>query len=94
MGQKKNNRRNTVATVDNDARYSKAEVTPLRPANTPSPSATATLKPNSTRSAGPTHEQIARRAHEIWIRNGRKPGQDRQNWLEAEAQLKKELGGR
>lgn len=39
-----------------------------------------------------THEQIAKRAEAIWIQKGRKPGQDEQNWREAEAQLKAELG--
>jgi hypothetical protein len=35
----------------------------------------------------PTHDQIARRAYEIFDKNGRVPGQDVQNWLEAERQL-------
>jgi len=35
---------------------------------------------------------IAKRAEAIWIQKGRKPGQDEQNWREAEAQLKAELG--
>ncbi|HRV49205.1 MAG TPA: DUF2934 domain-containing protein [Sedimentisphaerales bacterium] len=39
-----------------------------------------------------THEMIAKRAEAIWIQKGRKPGQDEQNWREAEAQLKAELG--
>jgi len=38
--------------------------------------------------AGPTHEQIARRAREIWLAKGCPVGQDTQNWLEAEAQLR------
>jgi hypothetical protein len=42
----------------------------------------------------PTHDQIARRAHEIWIKRGCKPGMDRQNWFEAEAQLRAELSGK
>ncbi len=39
-----------------------------------------------------THDQIAQRAHQIWEKRGRPAGQDEQNWLEAEAQLKRELG--
>ena len=39
-----------------------------------------------------THEQIAARAKAIWQAKGCKPGQDAQNWSEAEAQLKAELG--
>ncbi len=39
-----------------------------------------------------THEQIAQRAEVIWQQKGCQPGQDDQNWSEAEAQLKTELG--
>ncbi len=35
-----------------------------------------------------TQEMIARRAFEIWERNGRPEGQSEQNWHEAEAQLR------
>jgi hypothetical protein len=45
--------------------------------------ATATL-------TAPTHEQVARRAREIWEQRGCPPGQDEQIWLEAEMQLKRE----
>jgi hypothetical protein len=40
----------------------------------------------------PTHKQIEDRAREIWRRKGCPIGQDEQNWLEAETQLKKEMG--
>lgn len=36
---------------------------------------------------GPTHEQIARRAYEIWQAKGRPSGQDVQNWNEALQEL-------
>ena len=39
-----------------------------------------------------THDQIAARAFEVWQRKGRPNGQDAQNWAEAEAELKRELG--
>jgi hypothetical protein len=39
----------------------------------------------------PTHKQIEDRAKEIWRRKGCPVGQDEQNWLEAETQLKKEM---
>ncbi len=42
----------------------------------------------------PTYEQIAQRAKEIWTKKGCLPGQDEQNWLEAERQLKAEMAGR
>jgi hypothetical protein len=38
-----------------------------------------------------THEQIAKRAYEIYLRNGAVPGRDEQNWLQAEAELRQEL---
>jgi hypothetical protein len=42
--------------------------------------------------AGPTHAQIAERAESIWRKRGCVSGQDEQNWHEAEAQLRAELG--
>lgn len=47
---------------------------------------------SATSSVGPTYEQIARRAEEIWQQKGCPPDQDDLNWREAEAQLKSELG--
>jgi hypothetical protein len=56
-----------------------------------SSSKVVTLRPAK---AGPTHEQIAERAHDIWMRNGRPLGLDQANWLEAEAQLMADLSGK
>ncbi|MBN2132628.1 MAG: DUF2934 domain-containing protein [Sedimentisphaerales bacterium] len=39
----------------------------------------------------PTREQIAERAEAIWRQRGCVPGEDEQNWYEAEAQLRREL---
>ena len=39
-----------------------------------------------------SHDQIAERAKNIWIERGCPSNQDEQNWLEAENQLKQELG--
>ena len=36
----------------------------------------------------PTHEQITRRAYEIFIERGRPEGRDLEHWLEAEKQLR------
>ena len=44
--------------------------------------------------SAPTQEAVARRAYELWIKKGRPQGQERQNWLEAEAQLKAQWQGR
>ena len=35
----------------------------------------------------PTHEQIARRAYQLFEQSGRIPGRDLENWLAAETQL-------
>ena len=35
----------------------------------------------------PTHEQIARRAYEIWIQSGYVTGRDVENWAQAEREL-------
>ena len=35
-----------------------------------------------------THEDISKRAYEIYVKNGCKQGQNEQNWLQAEQELK------
>ena len=35
----------------------------------------------------PTHEEIARRAYELWQRNGCQPGRDVEYWCQAEHEL-------
>jgi hypothetical protein len=39
-----------------------------------------------------THEMIAKRAYEKWVKRGRPMGTQMQDWLEAEMELKKECG--
>jgi len=41
-----------------------------------------------TTQASPSHDQIAKRARELWERQGRPQGQDLQHWLDAERQLR------
>lgn len=41
----------------------------------------------------PTREQIAQRAKEIWIRNGRRQGTQDQDWRDAETELRREVVG-
>lgn len=38
------------------------------------------------------HEKIAQRAYEKWVKRGRPQGSDRQDWMEAEAELRAEMG--
>jgi hypothetical protein len=73
--------RNTVTT--STPRSGGATTTTLRPVG-------ATTTAVSTAKM-PTREQVAKRAHEIWVKNGCRHGQDEQNWLEAERQLKAEM---
>ncbi|HXG48119.1 MAG TPA: DUF2934 domain-containing protein [Methylomirabilota bacterium] len=40
----------------------------------------------------PTHEEVARRAYELWEQRGRPQGRDVELWLEAEGQLRSSLG--
>jgi hypothetical protein len=42
----------------------------------------------TTTAAAPTYDQIAARAFEIYLRNGCCAGQDEQNWLQAESELR------
>ena len=66
--------------------------TPPAPAPRYQGSSVATAPSRST--AGPTHEQIARKAREIWQAKGCPLGKDTQNWLEAEVQLRAEQRSR
>jgi hypothetical protein len=54
---------------------------PAAPANTASPVA------KIGKCCQPTYEQIAQRAHQIWIDKGRPVGMDIENWKQAEAEL-------
>jgi hypothetical protein len=84
--------RNTVPTNSN-IRSGSATATAVRPTTPKAQQATAGARPGTTgKSTKITHEQIALRAREIYMKRGCRPGQDEQNWLEAEAQLKAERG--
>ena len=48
-------------------------------------STTKKTSASSKTAAGPTHEQIAQKAYAIWQKKG---GNDLENWLEAERQLR------
>lgn len=39
------------------------------------------------------HEAIRRRAEEVYIRSGRVPGRDLENWSQAEEEIEREAGG-
>jgi hypothetical protein len=42
----------------------------------------------TTQEVGPTEEQIARRAYELYLARGGQHGHDEQDWLQAERELK------
>lgn len=40
---------------------------------------------------GPTHDEIAARAYELYVDRGEEPGHALRDWLDAEAELKGEI---
>ena len=80
-------RRQTVR-VSNAAM--KKQTTSRTTSNSPAPRRAATVMRLVERE--PAHAEIAKRAFEIWCGRGRPDSTDRENWLEAERQLRAELG--
>ncbi len=55
-------------------------------------SSTTSVSPQQQHnSMGLPREKIAMRAYEKWCKRGRQHGTDKQDWIEAEAELKAEL---
>jgi len=65
--------------------------TTTAPAAAPAPPAAAPAPLAPAFVAEIPHDKIAARAAEIWDRKGRPHGQDVQNWMEAEAELRAEF---
>jgi len=88
-----------MKTAKTSRKTSTAKVVPLtnpknsgvQAASKPANTRKAKAQAKSNRSLTLTHDQIAQRAKQIWERNGRLPGHDEQNWLEAERELRAEL---
>jgi hypothetical protein len=85
---------NATQTVGNDVQASRRNVIPLRGAN-----AEKTKQDTSILKTRPafqavvlTHNLIAERARTIWLEHGCSVDQDEENWREAEAQLRTEMG--
>jgi hypothetical protein len=75
--------RNTAKTpTTNEKETAKVASTP--PAKSATASNTATAASART---GPTHEQIARRAYEIFMARGGQPGSPEHDWMQAEREL-------
>ena len=65
-----------------------------RSTTTSAPKATqsqAQSQSNATTQMCPPPDKVAARAFEKWVKKGCKHGQDQQDWLEAEAELKAEM---
>jgi hypothetical protein len=94
-----------VMSKHNPARKRKAQAMPPsrkrdtdqpRASGGPEQGATAvTIEPASPvrpeEGPGPSHDQIAVRAYELWEAQGGPEGTDRENWFEAEQQLRVEI---
>ncbi len=94
MATRRTTNRNAARTADNDVQPDSTNIIPLRPANDEKAKQdTFVLKPHSVPQAVVlTHDLIAERARTIWRERGCAPDRDEENWREAEAQLKTELG--
>jgi hypothetical protein len=60
--------------------------TPQSPS--PSPSASVARNTSPANRPNPTHEQIARRAYEIFLARGGAPGRHEEDWFQAERELR------
>jgi hypothetical protein len=81
-------------TADNNVQASSRNVIPLRGANSEKMKQDTTilkLRP-ALQAVVLTHDLIAARARTIWLQRGRSVNRDEENWREAEAQLKAEMG--
>ena len=57
-------------------------------ADTPASGATTTGNaPSSVRASGPTRDEIARRAYQLFEERGREPGREWEDWFRAEREL-------
>ena len=61
---------------------------PARKKTTTASTTPRTRKAAAAAPPAPTHEQIAARAHELFLGSGQQPGRDEEFWLEAERQLR------
>ncbi len=55
---------------------------------TPPPQTNNTTNTAKASTQGPTHEQIARRAYELYLARGATDGHAEQDWMQAERELK------
>jgi hypothetical protein len=77
--------RNTAKTPTTNEKETAKVPSPPAKAST---SANTTATTNTAARTGPTHEQIARRAYEIFQARGSQPGNPEQDWHQAERELR------
>jgi hypothetical protein len=81
-------------TTDNEVQANSQNVIPLRGANAEKAKQDSTilkLRP-ALQAVVLTHDLIAQRAKTIWVEHGCSLNRDQENWREAEAQLRAEMG--
>jgi hypothetical protein len=86
--------RNATWVAGSDVQASSTNIMPLHGANsetTKQDISIVTLRP-ALQAVALTHDLIAARARTIWLKRGCSHGRDEENWRDAEAQLKIELG--
>lgn len=83
-----------VQTADNDWRAGSTDIIPLRDINAEKTKRDAPIqKPRpALQAVALTRDLIAERARIIWLEHGCPRDRDEENWREAEAQLKTEMG--
>lgn len=94
MPTRRTTNRNAARTIDKGVQPGSTNIILLCPAHAEeAKEETLVLKPSSVPPAMVlTHDLIAERARTIWQERGCAPDRDEENWREAEAQLKTELG--
>ncbi len=60
------------------------------PAHAENSARLSTRPANAPDAASTDHDQIARLAYEIYLKNGRQPGQCRENWQQAQRELERQ----
>jgi hypothetical protein len=77
----------TIKKADGEAKARRAPAR-RRTATKAAPAETARVAMNSANGRGPTHEEIARVAYEIYLERGAKDGSHLEDWQEAERRLR------
>ena len=85
MNRKKSPRRSGISESASTA--GTGTLTAPKPAPQESPPTPPRAPSRTAAASNPTHDQIARRAYELWIAKGRPVGLDALNWREAEQQV-------